>query len=362
MAGIRLHNVKKRYGSVQVIHGVDLTIDDQEFAVFVGPSGCGKSTLLRMIAGLEETSEGEIWIGDREVTHIAPVDRNVAMVFQSYALYPHMTVEQNMSFALTANGMDKAEAARRVDAAAKILHIEEYLGRKPAALSGGQRQRVAIGRAIVRDPEVFLFDEPLSNLDAELRVHMRFELERLHKRLDATMVYVTHDQVEAMTLADKIVVLQSGLIEQVGTPLDLFDDPDNQFVAGFIGAPKMNFVPAVVSEMSEKGATVTLPSLGSAQLTRKLKTQSLSKGQTITLGIRPEHFSFEACPGAQIKLECELVEQLGDIAYRYAVSESGERLIIGLRDDRTSREGESFETIIPAERAFLFDEQGGRIR
>ena len=358
MAGIRLHNVKKRYGSVQVIHGVDLTIDDQEFAVFVGPSGCGKSTLLRMIAGLEETSEGEIWIGDREVTHIAPVDRNAAMVFQSYALYPHMTVEQNMSFALTANGMDKAEAARRVDAAAKILHIEEYLGRKPAALSGGQRQRVAI----VRDPEVFLFDEPLSNLDAELRVHMRFELERLHKRLDATMVYVTHDQVEAMTLADKIVVLQSGLIEQVGTPLDLFDDPDNQFVAGFIGAPKMNFVPAVVSEMSEKGVTVTLPSLGSAQLTKKLKTRSLSKGQKLTLGIRPEHFSFATCPGARIKLECELVEQLGDIAYRYAVSESGERLIIGLRDDRTSREGESFETIIPAERAFLFDEQGGRIR
>jgi lactose/L-arabinose transport system ATP-binding protein len=362
LAGIRLRNVTKRYGLVEVVRGINLDIDDNEFAVFVGPSGCGKSTLLRMIAGLENVSDGELWIGGRDVTRLPPVDRNVAMVFQSYALYPHMTVEENMSFALKANGMARAEVKSRVDEAAKILHIEEFLRRKPAALSGGQRQRVAIGRAIVRHPDVFLFDEPLSNLDAELRVHMRFELDRLHKRLDATMVYVTHDQVEAMTLADKIVVLRAGRIEQVGTPLQLFDDPDNQFVAGFIGAPKMNFLPGVVAATSESKATMLLPSMGGTELTMALSGPAPSTGQKVTLGIRPEHLVFEPCEGARLEVTCELAEQLGDITYLYSTSESGEQLIMGLRGDRSKKEGDAIEAYVPAGRAFLFDADGLRIR
>ena len=241
MTGVTLKNVVKKYGQTQVIHGVDLTIEDGEFCVFVGPSGCGKSTLLRMVAGLEETTSGQINIGARDVTHTDPAERGVAMVFQTYALYPHMTVEENMGFGLKMNGVPKAEIDQKVGKASEILQLGDYLSRKPAALSGGQRQRVAIGRAIVRGPEVFLFDEPLSNLDAELRVDMRVEIARLHDELDATMIYVTHDQVEAMTLADKIVVLRAGHIEQVGAPMHLFEDPDNKFVAGFIGSPSMNF-------------------------------------------------------------------------------------------------------------------------
>ena len=234
MSGVTLKQAVKRYGPVQVIHGVDLDIEDGEFCVFVGPSGCGKSTLLRMIAGLEETSDGHIHIGQREVTHVDPAERGVAMVFQTYALYPHMTVEENMGFGLKMTGHPKDEIDRKVHAASKVLKLDDYLKRKPAALSGGQRQRVAIGRAIVRGPEVFLFDEPLSNLDAELRVDMRVEIARLHKEFGATMIYVTHDQVEAMTLADKIVVLRAGKIEQVGAPMELYRNPDNRFVAGFI--------------------------------------------------------------------------------------------------------------------------------
>ena len=242
MSGVTLKSVVKKYGKVQVIHGVDLDIQDGEFCVFVGPSGCGKSTLLRMIAGLEETTDGMIDIGTREVTHIDPAERGVAMVFQTYALYPHMTVEENMGFGLKMNGHPKDEIKKKVSAASKVLKLDDYLSRKPAALSGGQRQRVAIGRSIVRGPEVFLFDEPLSNLDAELRVDMRVEISRLHKELGTTMIYVTHDQVEAMTLANKIVVLRAGVIEQVGAPMDLYRNPDNKFVAGFIGSPSMNFL------------------------------------------------------------------------------------------------------------------------
>ena len=230
MTGVALNGAIKRYGDVQVIHGVDLQIEDGEFCVFVGPSGCGKSTLLRMIAGLEETSDGQISIGTRDVTNMDPAERGVAMVFQTYALYPHMTVAENMGFGLKMNGVPKAEIAKKVKAASDILKLDEYLKRKPKALSGGQRQRVAIGRAIVRGPEVFLFDEPLSNLDAELRVEMRVEIARLHQEIGATMIYVTHDQVEAMTLADKIVVLRAGRIEQVGAPLELYRNPDNKFV------------------------------------------------------------------------------------------------------------------------------------
>jgi len=242
MTGVNLNNVIKKYGETQVIHGVDLQIEDGEFCVFVGPSGCGKSTLLRMIAGLEETTGGSMSIGDRDVTDMDPSQRGVAMVFQTYALYPHMTVEENMGFGLKMNGVPKAIVKEKVGKASDILKLDDYLKRKPKALSGGQRQRVAIGRAIVRGPEVFLFDEPLSNLDAELRVEMRVEIARLHNEIGATMIYVTHDQVEAMTMADKIVVLRAGRIEQVGAPLELYRNPDNKFVAGFIGSPSMNFL------------------------------------------------------------------------------------------------------------------------
>ena len=242
MAELTLRKVVKRFGQVEIIHGVDLEILDGEFVVFVGPSGCGKSTLLRMIAGLEELTDGELRIGDRVVNDVEPAARGVAMVFQTYALYPHMTVEENMSFGLRMAGLAKPEIKKRVDRAADILHLTPLLKRRPAQLSGGQRQRVAIGRAIVREPKVFLFDEPLSNLDAELRVQMRIEISKLHYDLKTTMIYVTHDQVEAMTLADKIVILNRGQIEQVGRPMDLYLKPANLFVAGFMGSPKMNFL------------------------------------------------------------------------------------------------------------------------
>ena len=242
MAGLKLENIVKRFGEVEVIHGVSLQIEDGEFVVFVGPSGCGKSTMLRIIAGLEEASEGEVWIGGRQVNNVDPANRGVAMVFQTYALYPHMSVEENMGFGLRMAKRPKHEIRERVARAAEILQLTSYLKRRPKELSLGQRQRVAIGRAIVREPEVFLFDEPLSNLDAELRVQMRIELSKLHSELQTTMIYVTHDQVEAMTLADKIVVLNEGKIEQIGVPLDLYQRPANLFVAGFIGAPRMNFL------------------------------------------------------------------------------------------------------------------------
>ena len=235
MASLKISKATKKYDDLEVIHGIDLEIQDGEFCVFVGPSGCGKSTLLRMISGLEEVTSGQIHIGDTDVTTLHPADRGIAMVFQSYALYPHMTVRENMGFGLKMSKVPSNEIEKKVNEAAEILHLEEYLDRKPKTLSGGQRQRVAIGRSIVRGPEVFLFDEPLSNLDAELRVEMRVEISRLHRELGTTIIYVTHDQVEAMTLADKIVVLKDGLIQQVGTPLSLYDDPENVFVAGFIG-------------------------------------------------------------------------------------------------------------------------------
>ena len=246
MASVVLENVYKRFGRSEVIHGVSLDIQDLEFMVFVGPSGCGKSTLLRMVAGLEEISQGTIRIGERVVNDLAPKDRGCAMVFQNYALYPHMNVYKNMSFGLRLKRTPKADIERRVAEAARILGIEELLGRKPHELSGGQRQRVAMGRAIVRNPSVFLFDEPLSNLDAKLRNQMRIEIKRLHQKVNTTVIYVTHDQIEAMTLADRIVVLRDGRIEQVGTPLEVFEKPDNTFVAGFIGSPPMNLVPAEI--------------------------------------------------------------------------------------------------------------------
>src|SRR3954447_24248161 len=285
MATVTLNGLQKSYGDVQIIKGVDLQVDDREFCVFVGPSGCGKSTLLRMIAGLEEITAGELMIDGKRVNDVPPSDRGLAMVFQSYALYPHMSVEDNMGFSLRLAGVSKEERRAKVGEAAKVLQLDKLLDRKPKELSGGQRQRVAIGRAIVREPKVFLFDEPLSNLDAALRVQMRIELARLHEVLNATMIYVTHDQVEAMTLADKIIVLQGGVIEQAGSPLELYHHPNNLFVAGFIGSPKMNFLPTTVSAVDNVGPTVTLP--GGGSITVPVRPGSTRVGDKVTLGVRP---------------------------------------------------------------------------
>ncbi|MCT8158898.1 ABC transporter ATP-binding protein [Pseudoruegeria sp. SHC-113] len=354
MSGLKLNNVIKRYGDVQVIHGVDLEIDDGEFCVFVGPSGCGKSTLLRMVAGLEETSEGQINIGGRDVTHVDPAERGVAMVFQTYALYPHMTVEENMGFGLKMNGHPKAEIKEKVGEASRILKLDDYLKRKPKALSGGQRQRVAIGRAIVRGPEVFLFDEPLSNLDAELRVEMRVEIARLHKEIGATMIYVTHDQVEAMTLADKIVVLKFGVIEQVGAPMDLYRDPDNKFVAGFIGSPAMNFVEGVV----EEGGTVRLPGLGDAVAPAKVALPA--PGAKVIVGLRPQHIGVD--PEGESHT-VDITESLGGVSYVYANAANGDRLVVEAReDDPMPRGGKVGLTFEPANLFFFDAETEKRIR
>lgn len=289
MANVKIDNVTKRYGKVQVMHGVDVDIDDGEFVVLVGPSGCGKSTLLRMLAGLEQITTGEISIGGRVVNDVLPKERDIAMVFQSYALYPHKTVYDNIGFPLKMAKRPAAEIKEKVESAAAVLDLTNYLDRYPKQLSGGQRQRVAMGRAIVRDPQVFLFDEPLSNLDAKLRVTMRLEIKELHQRLKTTIVYVTHDQIEAMTMADKIVVMRNGRIEQVGSPLDLYDNPQNVFVASFIGSPSMNFIKGKIAERSGRkvfvaDSTMEYPlSQSSAALVKK--------GQQVIYGIRPEHIS-----------------------------------------------------------------------
>jgi lactose/L-arabinose transport system ATP-binding protein len=342
MSGVTLNKVIKRYGETQVIHGVDLDIDDGEFCVFVGPSGCGKSTLLRMVAGLEETTEGKITIGARDVTRLDPSDRGVAMVFQTYALYPHMTVEENMGFGLKMTGHPKAEITEKVTEASRILKLDDYLKRKPKALSGGQRQRVAIGRAIVRGPEVFLFDEPLSNLDAELRVEMRVEIARLHKEIGATMIYVTHDQVEAMTLADKIVVLRAGRIEQVGAPMDLYRDPDNRFVAGFIGSPSMNFIAGQV-----QGDTVVSAGLGASVA----KSAEAQDGQDVMIGLRPEHLSLT--PGGAHRVD--LTESLGGVSFVHLSCPSGEKMIVEERGDHRSAEGDMVDLVIDHDHYYLFD-------
>jgi multiple sugar transport system ATP-binding protein len=307
-----------------VIKGVDLSIDDREFCVFVGPSGCGKSTLLRMIAGLEEITTGDLLIDGQRVNNVPPSERGLAMVFQSYALYPHMSVADNMGFSLRLAGVSKGERRAKVAEAARILHLDTLLDRKPKELSGGQRQRVAIGRAIVRKPKVFLFDEPLSNLDAALRVQMRIELARLHDELAATMIYVTHDQVEAMTMADKIVVLQGGIIEQAGSPLELYHHPRNLFVAGFIGSPKMNFLPAVVTNVAETGTSVQFSNGSSLVIPVRLGRQKV--GDPVTLGVRPEHMHLSA--DGELKGEVMVVERLGGETYLYTQLEDGTMLIV----------------------------------
>ncbi|MGP4672023.1 ABC transporter ATP-binding protein [Agrobacterium salinitolerans] len=361
MAELSLKNVVKRYGALEVIHGANLEVKDGEFVVFVGPSGCGKSTLLRMIAGLEDISGGDIVIGGKTVSDADPADRGIAMVFQSYALYPHMTVAENLSFGLRMNGNPKADTQKRVNRAAEILQINELMERRPKQLSGGQRQRVAIGRAIVREPQVFLFDEPLSNLDAELRVQMRVEISRLHKQLGTTMIYVTHDQTEAMTLADKIVVLRAGNIEQVGAPLDLYDDPANRFVAGFVGSPKMNFLDATIVGSSAEGVTLSLDSDPTVRLSLPV-TARLNEGARVSLGMRPEHFSDADAGDADLTVHVDVAEHLGNTSYVYARTEGGEQLIIERPESRDVGNRDRLTVGLSARRAFLFDSKGDRLR
>src|SRR6185312_6354427 len=351
MAGLKLHGVRKSFGAVEVIKGVDLDIDDKEFVVFVGPSGCGKSTLLRMIAGLESITAGGLDIGGQQMNDVDPSKRGIAMVFQSYALYPHMSVRENMGFALRFAGVPKAEIARQVDEAARILELAPLMNRRPKELSGGQRQRVAIGRAIVRHPQVFLFDEPLSNLDAELRVHMRIELARLHKELATTIIYVTHDQVEAMTLADKIVVLRDGSVAQVGTPLKLYDDPDNLFVAGFIGSPKMNFMQGIV-----EGSQIRLPDFGN----QTIPLVAAAPPGPVTVGLRPEHF--RAGGASKLDVTIEMIEHLGAETYAYARAGNSDLLTVATQNDRALTAGSPLAARFDPHAVLLFDAEGRRIR
>lgn len=327
MASLELRNVNKFYGSLQVIHDLDLDISDGEFVVFVGPSGCGKSTLLRMIAGLEDISSGTIKIDSSVMNDVAPSKRGVSMVFQTYALYPHMSVYKNMSFGLRQARVAKDEIDRLVRSAAATLELTDYLDRSPRQLSGGQRQRVAIGRAIVRDPKVFLFDEPLSNLDAALRVQTRIEISRLHSRLGSTMIYVTHDQVEAMTLADKIVVLKDGVIEQVGSPMDLYNAPSNMFVAGFIGSPKMNFFTGF----------------------------ELSGSNDITIGIRPEHLVLGSAKNSLLSGTLDFVEPLGEYSLAYLRTTSGTEFVVKLPESPDIKSGETLHFSASSNRHHHFD-------
>ena len=361
MAEVRLTNIRKSFGALEIIKGVDLSIQPGEFTVFVGPSGCGKSTLLRMIAGLEDITSGDLEIGGVRMNDVDPSKRGIAMVFQSYALYPHMTVRENMGFALRFAGMEKQEIDRRVAEAARILELDPLMDRKPKALSGGQRQRVAIGRAIVRHPDVFLFDEPLSNLDAELRVHMRVEIAKLHKTLKTTVVYVTHDQVEAMTLADKIVVLRAGQVEQVGAPLDLYDDPANMFVAGFIGSPRMNFLKGQVVSAEPGGVTVSLVSQPQVQLTLSISA-GVKAGDPVSLGIRPESFVAEGAGDTDLSVEVDVAEHLGNTSYVYAHAAADERIIIEREESRNTISKDRLIVGLAASQVYLFDSAGQRLR
>jgi lactose/L-arabinose transport system ATP-binding protein len=358
MSGVELEEVKKSFGNAEIIHGVSLSVAAGEFVVFVGPSGCGKSTLLRLIAGLEDATAGVISIGGRDVTRVDPADRGIAMVFQSYALYPHMTVEENMGFGLRMTGTDRAVVAERVRKAAAILHLDQLLKRKPKQLSGGQRQRVAIGRAIVREPQVFLFDEPLSNLDAELRVQMRLEIAKLHKDLGATMIYVTHDQVEAMTLADRIAILDQGRVVQFGTAEELYERPASLFVAGFIGSPKMNFLRARVVGHAKGTLCLSLPDFDGAKVPVALKSDVPAAGTELSLGVRPEHFN-PAGP-VRLKTRVDVIENLGGASYAYARAEEEQPLTIELRDAEGVVEGGMIETGFEPADAFLFNPESGR--
>ena len=355
MAAITMRRVTKSFGAVEVIKGVDLDIDDKEFVVFVGPSGCGKSTLLRMMAGLEELSDGTIEIDGVRCDHLMPAARGMAMVFQSYALYPHMSVEQNLRFGLENQRTPKKEIEERVSKAADILQISHLLKRRPNQLSGGQSQRVAIGRAIVKEPKAFLFDEPLSNLDAELRVKMRGELVALHRRLKSTMVYVTHDQVEAMTMADQIVVLRDGVVEQTGRPIELYARPRNQFVAGFLGAPQMNFLPATVLSGGAESPTIALDG-ANANTTLPGRARGLEQGTPATIGVRPEHLRFDT--SGPLSAEVEVVEVLGADSIVHTKLSSGTPATLSLRGIFGARAGDVVRLGFDARFAHLFDAQG----
>ncbi len=360
MAAVQLSGVHKAFGDVQVLRDIDLEVRDGEFMVFVGPSGCGKSTLLRVIAGLEDLTGGTLKIGGRVVNDVPPAERGIAMVFQSYALYPHMDLYENMAFGLKLAKLPKAEIDDAVQQAARILHIDHLLQRKPKDLSGGQRQRVAIGRAIVRKPEVFLFDEPLSNLDAALRVKMRYEFAKLHEELKTTMVYVTHDQVEAMTLADRIVVLSAGKIEQVGSPLDLYEHPDNLFVAGFIGSPKMNFLEGVLSSTAAGEAHVQLN--GGARLRCLVDASAAKVGDKVTLGIRPEHFAVGVGENV-LPTRVTFVETLGSATVAYCDYPGvAEPLTCELDGRVRPQNGEAIALSVPAACAYVFSADGRAMR
>ena len=353
--GMRLTGVRKNFGGLEVIHGIDLDIPEGAFVVFVGPSGCGKSTLLRMIAGLEEVTDGEIAIKGRDVTDLDPSERGIAMVFQSYALYPHMSVRDNLGFGLKMARTDPSQIERRVRSAAAILKIDHLLDRRPGQLSGGQRQRVAIGRAIVREPDVFLFDEPLSNLDAELRVSMRIEIARLHRELGNTMIYVTHDQTEAMTLADKIVVLRDGRIEQVGSPREVYEDPANSFVAGFIGSPRMNMIEATwCGDGTAK--------IGNGSIKVNLAQHKPAHNEKVLLGMRPEHFVVASGADDALQVTVDVTEYLGGTRYLYCQTEDGQAIIAEYRDGPEIERGDTLQLHCPPERRRYFDKQGGRLR
>ncbi len=359
MADVRLTNVQKSFAQVQVLRDIDLEVRDGEFMVFVGPSGCGKSTLLRVIAGLEDVTGGTLAIGGRTVNDVPPAERGIAMVFQSYALYPHMNLFDNMAFGLKLAHMPDSEIKQLVDNAAKILKIDHLLDRKPKDLSGGQRQRVAIGRAIVRKPEVFLFDEPLSNLDAELRVRMRYEFAKLHDDLKTTMIYVTHDQVEAMTLADRIVVLSHGKIEQVGTPLELYEHPTNLFVAGFIGSPRMNFLAAEIVSANGQAATVKL--VTGTEIRCTVDATSARPGDKVKLGVRPEHFH----PGAGVNslaTKVTFVESLGSSTQAYCAFAGGEDLTCALDGRTRIRKDEALTLSFAPGACYLFDANGNAFK
>ncbi|MFN3171636.1 MAG: ABC transporter ATP-binding protein [Hyphomicrobiales bacterium] len=346
MASLELRNVVKNFGAVEVNRDVNLTVEEGEFVVLVGPSGCGKTTLLRLIAGLEQVTAGEVLIGGQDMTHVDAPKRGLAMVFQSYALYPHMTVERNMRFGLENLKMPDAQINAKVHEVARNLRMEEYLQRLPRELSGGQRQRVAIGRAIVRDPKIFLFDEPLSNLDAELRVTMRKELARLHKRIGGTMIYVTHDQTEAMTLADRIVVMDGGKISQVGTPLDLYFRPANRFVAGFIGSPRMNMFQASMVD-------------GALHLPGRPAEGSASASREVLIGVRPEHFRICETGQGDLDMSVQLVEQLGDESFLYCENADLPELCVRLEGATQVAIGDRFGLQIDREHMHVFDTQSG---
>jgi sn-glycerol 3-phosphate transport system ATP-binding protein len=353
MADVALRDLRKSYGGTEVIHGVSCDIADGELVVVVGPSGCGKSTLLRMVAGLEEVTAGEIAIGGKVVNGIEPRDRDIAMVFQNYALYPHMTVRDNMAYGLKIRGLPKPEIAARVARAAGILQLDQLLDRKPRQLSGGQRQRVAMGRAIVRDPQVFLFDEPLSNLDAQLRGQMRVEIKRLQQTLATTSIYVTHDQVEAMTLADRLIVMNAGRAEQIGTPLALYERPETVFVAGFIGSPAMNFLPAVMTEdgrfMLDTGAYLTPPVGAGAP----------APGRAVTLGMRPEHLA-PGLAAAPLMVTVELAEMLGADTIVHARLADATMLLARLPGTARVVRGERLPLAVDPARLHVFDRASGK--